>query len=197
MEMPKLASRRQNRKSNLRTGRMLTPRREKQTTASERRAAQKREQRRKNWRIGLTVAGFLVVVGGMVVIVKQAMNGRQPVASEEPVTVEVKYAPTIEVVDGAGTAVRLPDRTNEYIGQVEADLKELGYQPTRAVIPAGAIREVDFYVEGKTGFIKMTVDKGAGISAEDADRMIRYLDSKGITDFLYIDVRVEGKGFWR
>jgi hypothetical protein len=43
----------------------------------------------------------------------------------------------------------------------------------------------------------MTTDRGAAVSVEDADRMIRYLTDKGISEFEYIDVRVEEKGYWK
>ena len=35
------------------------------------------------------------------------------------------------------------------------------------------------------------------MSVEDADRMIRYLEGIGKVDFEYVDVRVEGKGYWK
>ena len=40
----------------------------------------------------------------------------------------------------------------------------------------------------------MNIDRGAGVSVEDADRMIKYLNGGG---FEYIDVRVEGKGYYK
>ena len=85
----------------------------------------------------------------------------------------------------------------EYIGQAEVDFRELGYQPIKAVIPVGSIREVDFYLDGYTGFIKMIIDRGTGVSVEDADRMIKYLADIDVSDFSYIDVRIEGKAYWK
>ena len=64
-------------------------------------------------------------------------------------------------------------------------------------MPAGAIREIDFYLDGYNGFIKFTLDRATGVSVEDTDRMIRYLAGKGISDFQYIDVRLDGKAYWR
>ena len=88
-------------------------------------------------------------------------------------------------------------RMKDYIGQAEVDFRALGLVPVKAVIPAGAIREIDFYLDGKTGFVKTTIDRGTGVSTEDAKRMLDYLESQGITDFEYIDVRLEGKAYWK
>ena len=85
----------------------------------------------------------------------------------------------------------------EFIGQTEADLRALGYVPTKAVIPSGSIREVDFYLDSYNGFIKTTIDRGSGVSAEDTDRMIKYLAGIGVNDFTYIDVRIPRKAFWK
>ena len=65
------------------------------------------------------------------------------------------------------------------------------------MIPTGAIREVDFYLEGYDGFIKTTIDRDSAITVEDADRMIRYLADKEISVFEYIDVRVDKRAYWK
>ena len=83
------------------------------------------------------------------------------------------------------------------MGQAESDFRDLGYTPLRAVIPAGAIREVDFYLSGWVGKIKMTIDRETAVSVEDADRMLRYLQGINVSEFEYVDVRVEGKGYWK
>ena len=85
----------------------------------------------------------------------------------------------------------------EYINQVATDLKELGLTPVKAVVPVDSIRTVDFYIDGYTGFIKTTIDRGAGVTAEDAERLIRYLNEQGINDFEYLDVRIDGKAYWK
>ena len=66
-----------------------------------------------------------------------------------------------------------------------------------AIIPSGSIREIDFYLDGYSGYIKTIIDRGAGVSVEDADRMIRYLSEIGVGEFTYIDVRIEGKAYWK
>ena len=44
----------------------------------------------------------------------------------------------------------------------------------------------------------MTIDRGTAVSVEDADRMLRYLKTIGqIENYTYIDVRIEGKAYWK
>ena len=86
---------------------------------------------------------------------------------------------------------------SEYIGQAEADFRDAGLTPTKAVIPAGSIREVDFYLDGVTGYIKTTIDRGTAVTVEDSERMLRYLASIGVSEFTYIDVRIDGKAYWK
>ena len=109
------------------------------------------------------------------------------------------YAPTIEIIDenAAAASEGISGRMKDYIGQAEADFRSLGYKPTKAVLPSGSIREIDFYLEGYDGFIKMVVDRETAVSVEDADRMIRYLKSREITKFGYIDVRLSGRAYWK
>ena len=120
---------------------------------------------------------------------------------DQPVVVEPEsiYQPTIEIVDedAAATSGKITSRMKDYIGQAEADFKALGDQPVRAVLPTGAVREVDFYLDGYSGFIKMIIDRGTAVSVEDADRMLRYLADQGIMDFQYIDVRLPHKAYWK
>ena len=164
--------------------------------ASTRLEAHEKGKKRKAWRVILTTVIFVMVVVALAMIMPQFW-----IRKDEPLVevVTVPYAPTIEVIDENIGEMngQLTARMSEYIGQAEADLRELGYVPMKAIIPSGAIREVDFYLEGYNGRIKTTIDRGSGVSAEDTDRMIRYLKGVGKMDFEYIDVRVEGKGYYK
>ena len=86
---------------------------------------------------------------------------------------------------------------NTYIGQAEADFRSLGYNPTKVIIPNGYIRMIYFYLEGYTGYIKMTIDRDSAVSVEDTDRLIRYLETQEIKDYEYLDVRTPGKAYWK
>ena len=65
---------------------------------------------------------------------------------------------------------------------------------TRVDLPRDKSRELLVSLDGYKGYIKMNIDRGTGVSVEDADRMIKYLNGG---EFEYIDVRVEGKGYYK
>lgn len=195
-ESPKLARRSLNKKSTIKLGRTIAEKREKLETASERALAHKKQKKKKLIRIILTVAGFIAIVIILIILFSTFSKKRE----EEPEeTVYIPYAPTIEVIDedSASTGGRITSRMREYIGKAENEFRNFGYTPIKAVVPSGSIREVDFYLDGYTGFIKLIIDREVGVSVEDADRMLRYLIERGITDFTYVDVRVERKGFFK
>ncbi|MDO5480403.1 MAG: hypothetical protein Q4F58_01905 [Candidatus Saccharibacteria bacterium] len=195
---PKLAKRRLNKNSRLKSGRTIGERRERLETANERQEARKKVKKRQTFRVGFTVVLFTVVAVAVIVLIIIFLKNRAENEVETTPTVVVKtYQPTIEIIDENASAGGITTRMSEYIGQLETDLKDLSLTPVKAVIPAGSIREVDIYLDGYTGFIKTTIDRGTGVTAEDTERMLRYLKEQGIGEFQYIDVRIDGKAYWK
>lgn len=191
---PKLVRRKENKNSVWKSGRTIGERREKMETASERAAIHKKNEKKQKYRLAFTVLGFALAAVVIVWGVKFFFENREP--ENYTPEYEVPYTPTIEVVDEAGHG-EITSRMKEYIGQAEADFRELGYVPIKAVIPKSGVREVDFYLNEHPGFIKLIIDRPTGVSVEDADRMIRYLSSQGVAEYTYIDVRIEGKAYWK
>ncbi|MBQ9018191.1 hypothetical protein IJ117_00290 [Candidatus Saccharibacteria bacterium] len=196
-QAPRLARRSANRKSTMKSGRVIGEKREKLETASEREAAHRKIHLRQVRRTLLTVLVFTLLGVGLFFIGTAFMKG--DVVAPVSTSVDIPYAPTIEVVDLGASAAggHISSRMNEYIGQLESDLREYGIVPVRAVIPVNSIREIDIYLDGYSGYLKTTVDRGAGVTAEDADRMLRYLTGQGIASFEYIDLRLDGKAYWK
>ena len=195
---PKLAKCRMNKHSRLKSGRTIGERREHVETASERLEAKKKIKKRQTFRVGFTVFLFIVVAGLVITAIVVFLKNRAVNEQETAPTVVVKtYKPTIEIVDENASSSGITTRMTEYIGQLESDLKDIGITPVKAVVPTGSIREVDFYLNGYNGFIKTTIDRGSGVTAEDTERMLRYLKERGINDFQYIDVRIDGKAYWK
>lgn len=196
---PTLASRRMNRNSSFKMGRTIGERREKLESSSERMAARKKSEKKRTVRVSVTSALFFLAAVVLIYVGIVLISGRKvgPSASDAPDV--VNYAPTVEIVDAdaSSAGVSITNRMKEYIGMIEVDFHDLGYKVVKAVIPSGSIREVDLYLEGRNGYIKTTIDRGTAVSAEDADRVIRYLAERGIGDFEYIDARVEGRAFWK
>ena len=195
---PKLAKRRLNKNSRLKSGRTIGERRERLETANERQEARKKVKKRQTFRVGFTVVLFTVVAVAVIVLIIVFLKNRAENEVETTPTIVVKtYQPTIEIIDENASAGGITTRMSEYIGQLETDLKDLSLTPVKAVIPAGSIREVDIYLDGYTGFIKTTIDRGTGVTAEDTERMLRYLKEQGIGEFQYIDIRIDGKAYWK
>lgn len=195
-EEPKLVRRRANRHSAIKAGRTIGERREKLETSNERMAARKKDKRKKSFRVFSVSVIFLLVAAILVTLYFAFFSKKNNQAID---ITTYTYEPTIEIIDEDPNAARegMPARMRSYIGQAESDFRALGFTPVKAVIPASAIREIDFYLEGHSGFVKMTIDRDTAVSVEDADRMFRYLSDNGITDFQYIDVRIPGKAYWK
>ncbi len=191
---PKLVRRKDNKNSAWKSGRTIGERREKLETASERAAAHKKNEKKRKYRFGFTVLGFTAVAFLIVWSANFFFKDSNP-ANYTP-EYEIPFAPTVEVIDEAG-GNNITSRMREYIGQAEADFRELGYRPVKVVVPKGGVREVDFYLDEHPGFIKLVIDRPTGVSVEDADRMIRYLAGQGVAEYSYIDVRIDGKAYWK
>ncbi len=183
----------------MRSGQTIGEQRERLETASERTAIHKKTKRKKTIRLVATIITFIVVICLIAWGISSFSVQRAAVPATISETISIPYAPTIEVIDedASLSGGRLTSRMKEYIGQAESDLREYGITPVKAVIPSGTIRELHFYLDGYTGFVKMTIDRGAGVSAEDTNRMLHYLESIGVADFQYIDVRIDGKAYWK
>lgn len=194
---PVLARHSANRHSTIKSGRTIGEQRERLETANEREQARQKDKRKKRARVIFVTVGFLALAGILVAV--YFMFFYQPEQQNTIVEPEPAYAPTIEIVDedAAASGGHITTRMRDYIGQAEADYRALGYQPVRAVVPVGAIREVDFYLDGQPGYIKMYIDRDTAVSVEDADRMLRYLAGQGITEYQYIDVRIPYRGYWK
>lgn len=194
---PVLARRSANRHSTIKSGRTIGGEREHLETANERMAARQKDKRKKHTRVFFVSVGFLVLAAILVVIYYMFFyEPDTPIISTEDTPI---YTPTVEIIDedAAASGGNITTRMRNYIGQAEADYRSLGYRPVKAVIPVGAIREVDFYLDDHPGYIKMYIDRGTAESVEDADRMLRYLADQETEEYDYIDVRIPYKAYWK
>ena len=198
-EQPKLVNRHEHKKSVFVAGRTIGEKREHLETKRERVAAREKDKRKNRIRIITVTLSFVVLIVILIVLARIFW----PTPPEEPIIVEPEPVttaePTIEIVDESAnsTGGKITSRMSNYIGLLELDLKDLNITPTKAVIPKGAIREIHIYLDGYTGYLKTTIDRGVGVTAEDAERMLRYLQGQEIADFEYIDLRLDGRAFWK
>lgn len=181
----------------IRVGRTIAEKRERLETKSERAAARNKDKRKKACRIIITIVGFATIIVALLGLYFAFRNAETELAVINSGSQTAK--PTIEVIDegSASAGGHLSSRMIDFINQVSSYLRELGVTPTKVVVPMGSIRQVNFYLDGYTGFVKTTIDRGAGVTAEDTERLLRYLAELGVSDFEYLDVRLDGKAYYK
>lgn len=110
--------------------------------------------------------------------------------------------PSVQIRDESGlglagesqaTAVT-SSRFLRFIGQAVNTMHQYQIAISTVSIPANTTRQVELLV-GKSR-IKMTIDRSVGEQSEDAARAWKYLQSKQ-RQVRYIDVRVEGRAYYR
>ena len=188
------------RKSNkIVSGRTIGEKRERLETKNERATARKKDKKKAARRVALTILGFLALATVLILLFSNWLIPNQPAPTIESLEPTPDFHPSIEVVDEDASAAdgKITNRMETFIAQCERSLKDLGLTPTKAVIPSGSIREVDFYLQDHPGYIKTSIDRGPAVTAEDAERLIRYLTEQGVTDYQYLDVRLAGRAYWK
>lgn len=173
----------------MKLGQTIVAERERVESESERMRMRK-TQRRKRWTA--IVAGILMV---LILGVLLWMGVQQLLEPKTFETEDAGYQIQAEIVDEDNTG-RISERVRLYIEQLEQDMADLGYKVTRVTLPTGTSRELYVDLEGVEWYFKVTVDRDAGVTAEDMERMIRYLQERELTPG-YVDVRVEGKAFYK
>ena len=192
-EVGKRGSRRRERRGELpqmKLGQTIVAERERVESDSERMRARK-AQRRKRGAAVVTGVLMVVILGVLLWLgARQLLDQPQDLAE-----VAEMYEIQAEIVDEDNTG-RISERVRGYIGQLEQDLADLGYKVTRATLPTGTSRELYVDLEGVEWFFKVTTDRDAAMTAEDMERMVRYLRERDLKP-AYVDVRVEGKAFYK
>ena len=192
-EAGKRGSRRRERRGELpqmKLGQTIVAERERVESDSERMRARK-AQRRKRGAAVVTGVLMVVILGVLLWLgARQLLDQPQDLAE-----VAETYEIQAEIVDEDNTG-RISERVRGYIGQLEQDLTDLGYKVTRVTLPTGTSRELYVDLEGVEWFFKVTTDRDAAMTAEDMERMVRYLRERDLKP-AYVDVRVEGKAFYK
>lgn len=131
------------------------------------------------------------------------IDDKQYYVDADGVVFEKNYyqAPTVQIVDESGISPEqgsavVGSRLLGFLGRAVAQAQGRGYTIVKAALPQETTRQVDVYFEGLSTRVKLSIDRGAGEQMEDADRSIKYLQSRGETAE-YIDVRVTGRAAYR
>lgn len=110
-------------------------------------------------------------------------------------------APAVTVSDnglsGVGSTELASSSMISYIGQLIAALQANGTGTVqRIVLPAGKIRELDVYLQGRAYYVKVQLDRDVNSQAADVKAALTYIDAHGGAGE-YVDARVQGKAFYR
>lgn len=175
----------------MKLGRTIVGVREKTESESER--LKLREKKRKKNRFSATLFILVMVFLGVSLyfFVRNSFLNRKEISRKE----QNKPTLSVEIIDESGFS-RTTERIKEYAGRIEQELKSMGYSVQKFVLPRDKIREIDVYLGGKNGYFKCSLDRNVAETAEDIDRMVKYLERKGIVVQQYVDVRVEKKAFY-
>ena len=153
--------------------------------------ANRKKKQRKNTIIAILL---LAVVATIAVLVTQYVS--EKIAERETkIAAENPTEPTVPIVDeSVGTGASM--RVKVFVARLEADAKEKSLKVDHVVLPFQKAREILVYFEGRNEYYKMTVARSSAVQIEDAERMMRYLDGKGFAPE-YVDIRVEGKAYYK
>jgi len=179
----------------MQAGKTIAAKRERMTSDSERERVRKTIRKRKV----LSIAAVLMLGATMIYLGVKAFTEWIRWMSKREEVVLVEPEPSVEIIDDSTgrRAEKVSSRVKELVFNLEEEfvLKEM--KVTRVHIPEDKIREIDLEVEGFSGLVKVSMDRNAAVTAEDASRMIAYLKGQGIESCEYIDVRIERKAYWK
>jgi hypothetical protein len=156
--------------------------------SGEERAELHRQTKRRHF-TSVLVAMLMVAIMGLIAYT----SARGAVEEARRVPEKADYQVQAQLVDETSHG-KISGRMQEFIGQVEQDFREAGYIVSRVTLPVQTSREIWVDLEGRNGYIKMTMDRGAAVGVEDAVRVIKYLGDREVE---YMDVRLEGKAYFK
>ena len=177
----------------MKIGKTIVSEREKAISESERFVQRRKEEKRKRLSVAIFFTTLLLV--GVVIygFVMKAVQDRKK--DELPETFYKVYKPTVEIIDEDGSGY-MTDKIKTKVGMLEEDFQDLGYKVTKVILPSGTTREVDVYLAGEEPYFKIHVDRNTAESAEDAVRMLNYLEENE-QKASYVDVRIAGRAYYK
>lgn len=141
-----------------------------------------------------TVVGVVILVILIIVVIANYIS--DIIAEHEAATSPAApLEPTVTIVD-ENLGENISRRVKDFVARLEDDVSAYYMKIERVVLPVQKAREVDVYIEGRTEVYKMSLDRDSAVQAEDMHRMILYLDQKELHPE-YVDIRVEGKAYYK
>lgn len=177
----------------LKSGRTIAAELEQPLAESERLQEHRRTHKRHVFSVLIVGILLCMVAGGVYLTFYHFYVANM--GKEENVEPIVTYEPSVVIIDEDSNAA-ISTRTKEYIGKIERDFRDLGYEISKVTLPTGTTRELYVDLIGYELFIKVNMERGTAVSAEDAVRVLKYLEEKDLHPE-YVDVRVEGKAYYK
>lgn len=179
----------------LKSGRTIVAERERAESESERMLARKKAHRKHTTSVVIVLLMAVVLALVAYMTGKEMIKKQDVVPSEEVGNETVIRAPVVDEESG-GASAQLSVRMREFIATLEEDLRAKGYQVAKVTLPVGKSRERYVDLEGVDSYFKVSVNRNTAVSAEDAERMVRYLAEHDLHPS-YVDIRVEGKAYYQ
>jgi hypothetical protein len=109
--------------------------------------------------------------------------------------------PGLQIIDESGlqtsnSRLVASNRFLGFIGRVIALSANNGLPVTKVTIPALTTRQIALTISGKATIYKLSVDRSAGQQVEDIVHINKYMAANNLTPG-YVDVRVQGKAFYK
>lgn len=111
--------------------------------------------------------------------------------------------PSLEIKDTSGYIAELARQDMlasrqfiSYVGQLAGELRRIGVNPIQQVVIPPVVRQVNIYIQGRDYEIRVNTSRDPESQAQDIKHAIQYFEKQGISPE-YIDVRVEGKAFYK
>lgn len=156
-----------------------------------------KDQKRRKFKYASVISAFCLA--GIVIVVFAINFTLKQKAEREARELELasmaEPEPTVPVID-ENTGDNISSRVKEFVVNLEGDLRAKEITIDRVVLPAQKAREVRVFIDGRSEYYKMSLDRGSAVQAEDLARMKRYLEEKGIEPG-YVDLRVEGRAYYK
>lgn len=175
----------------MRRGQTIVAERERAETDSERMQEHQRVRRRHTTSV-LLAAMILIVLGFLAYMTGKNVMERYETGSGEDAG---EYNIKAQIVD-EDNREKISVRTRNYIAQLEQDFAALGHTITQVILPTGMSRELYVDLEGEEVYFKVNTDRDTAVTAEDADRMLKYLKTNDLHPS-YVDVRIEGRAYYK
>jgi len=177
----------------MKSGRTVAGEREKAVSDSERQRVRKAAKNRKIIGVFFVLLACAAIAFLAVIGVKSWLESYDGDINDKE---KIDYSlDDVKIIDDNGGEITA--RIKKYVWQIAGDLADLGYTLEKVVLPVGMLRETDLYIKDFPGYIKTDSERDTAVSAEDIDRMIRYLNERSIGEVTYIDVRTPGKAYYK